>query len=123
MKPVRRAAALVAVEGAALFLVGLAYAVAGVVGRPENRLREELAALLAVASGPLVLWLGRGLARPRLWARSPVVVLQLLLVPVGLGLLQGGIYLVGGPLVVAGLGVLYLLATPTARLALLEPPG
>lgn len=119
--PVRRAAALVAAEGAAVLVAGLAYAVAGVLGRPENRLHEELAAALAVLSGPLVLLVARGLRRCRPWARSPSVVLQLLLVPVGLGLLQGHVFAAGVPLVACGIAVLYALATPEARLALRDP--
>ena len=120
---VRWAALVVAVEGAALLVAGFVYAGAGLVGRPESRVREELAAALAVATGALVLVLARGLRGCRPWSRSPVVVLQLLVIPVGLGLIQGGIYPVGVPMVALGAAVLYALASPTARLALREGGG
>jgi hypothetical protein len=94
---VRRGAALLAVEGAALVLVGVVFAVATAVGDPEDRASSYLLAAFAAVGGAVLLLLARGMARRRGWARSPSVVLQLLALPVGIGLLQGGVWLGGVP--------------------------
>ena len=115
--PVRVAGLLLAVEGVALTGVGVAYAVAGALGHPEDRFATVLAGAFAALAGVLVLLLARAVAATRLWARSPAVVLQLLALPVGIGLVQGQVWLAA--VVVLGLAgaVLYQLATPEARLA------
>ena len=117
MDAVRRAALLVAVEGVALAVVGVGYAVAGLLGRPEDRLATELAAGLAVLLGLALLPVARGLTRERLWARSPAVVVQLFCLPVGYGLAQGRVWLAAAVVLGLSLGVLVLLATPEARRA------
>lgn len=110
------AAALLAVEGAALVVLGAVYAVAGLAGAPTDRLATLLAAAASVALGLLVLLvLASGVRRLRGGARSPAVVLQLLALPVGSGLVQGRVWVAAA--VVLGLagGVIYHLATPEAR--------
>jgi hypothetical protein len=114
---VRRAALLVALEGAGLVLLGVGYAVAGVVGRPETRLGTELAAGIAVLVGLLLLPVARGLVRERLWARSPAVTVQLFGLPVGYGLASGGVWPAAVVVLGSSVGVLFLLASPEARLA------
>jgi hypothetical protein len=62
--------------------------------------------------------LARGLARLAGWARTPVVVLQLLALPVGYSLgIQAGLLAYGAPILLAAVAVLYLLFTPEARAA------
>lgn len=74
----------------------------------------SLAALAALAS--LVLfWCSRALAQQRLPARTPVVMVQLLCLPVGYGLVQAGRTVVGAPIILAALGVLACLASGQAR--------
>ena len=116
-RPVRVAAALVAVEGAALTLLGLGYGVAGVVGDPFDRAATLLEAAFVVVVGVLVLLVARGLSRTAGWSRSPAVVLQLLAVPVGVGLVQGRVWYAAVPVLALSGLVLYQLATPEARLA------
>jgi len=111
----RLAGLLVAVEGAALGLLGLGYAASGLVGDPEDRLATVLAGLLAAAVGAGLLPVGRGLSRVRGWALSPSVVTQLFLVVVGVGLVQGRVWTAAVPVLLLGAGVLYQLATPQAR--------
>ena len=111
----RRAALLVAVEGAALTLVAVAYALSPVLAQPEDRLATVLEGVLALLAGLAVLAVARGLAVPRGWAFSPAIVTQLFLVVVAWGLLQGRVYLVALPLLVLAGGVLYLLSRPEAR--------
>ena len=79
------------------------YAVAGLLGQPEDRLGTELGALIAAVVGLLLLPVARGLDRRRAWARSPAVVVQLFALPVGYGLAQGRVWLAA--VVVLGLAV------------------
>ncbi len=108
---------LVAVEGAALTVLGGAYGVAGVLGEPFDRTATLLEAGFAVLLGVLVLLVARGLLQVRGWSRSPAVVLQLLALPVGVGLVQGEVWVAAVPVLLLAGSVLYLLATPQARLA------
>lgn len=74
--------------------------------------------LTAFAAGvAAVLWvLGGALARCRAGARAPSIVLQLMLLPMGWFMIQGGIGWLGGPLMALGLGVTaLLLSAPTTR--------
>ena len=115
--PLGRAALLVAVEGVALVVLGLAYGGAGLLGDPFDRVATLLEALLAVLVGALALAVARGLARAARWARSPAVVLQLLAFPVGVGLLQGRVWYAAAPVLLLAAGVLFSLAAPQARAA------
>ncbi len=113
---VTRAGLLVAVEGAALTVLGAGYAVAGVVGDPFDRAATLLEGGFAALAGVLGLLVARGLLRRDGWSRSPAVVLQLLALPVGAGLAQGGVLLAAVPVLGLAAAVLYQLATPEARL-------
>ncbi len=115
--PVALAAALLAVEGLALVLLGLVYGGAGVVGDPFDRTATLLEAALAVLAGVLVLLVARGIAEVRGWARSPAVVVQLLALPVGYGLVQGRVWLAAVPVLLLAGTVLFLLFTAEARFA------
>jgi hypothetical protein len=122
--PVVRAALLVALEGVVLTVLGVVYGAAGVVGDPFDRTATLLQGGLVVLLGGLLLLVARGLARVRGWARSPAVVVQLLALPVGVGLVQGREWLAAVPVLALAASVLWCLATPAARLAFLdEQPG
>ena len=112
-----RAALLVGVEGTALVVLGGTYAAAGVVGQPFDRTATLLEGGFALLAGVLVVVVARGLAAVRGWARSPAVVVQLLALPVGVGLVQGRVWVAAVPVLLLATTVLYLLATPEARLA------
>jgi hypothetical protein len=114
---VSRAALLVAVEGLALTVLGLAYGTAGVLGEPFDRTATLLEAAFTVLAGGLVLLVARGLWQVRGSARSPAVVVQLLALPVGVGLAQGRVWIAAVPVLGLAAAVLYQLATPEARLA------
>jgi len=114
---VTRAALLVGVEGAALAVLGTGYAVAGAIGQPFDRTATLLEGGFAALLGVLALLVARGLYRVQGWARSPAVVLQLLALPVGLGLVQGRVLYAAVPVLGLAAAVLYQLATPEARLA------
>jgi hypothetical protein len=117
-RTVRQAALLTGLEG--VVLLGLAVnlvaqTVAGSVAQAGSAL---VLAALAAGVGLLLGALARGLVRLRAWARSPVVVLQVVSVPVGVTLLQAGRPVFGVPVLVLAAAVLSLLFTPAARLAL-----
>jgi hypothetical protein len=116
---VRAAVVIIGLE--VLALVGLAALLLDktVTGAPHNKLGAALGAAM-VACGALALALAaRGLRHLRPAARTPVVVLQLLALPVSYSLaFQAHLVGYGGPILVAALAVLYLLFTPPARAAL-----
>ncbi|MFD2767309.1 hypothetical protein [Micromonospora eburnea] len=68
-------------------------------------------------AGAAALWaLGGALVRRRAGARAPAIVLQLMLLPLGWYMIQGGLGWLGLPLIVLGLGVSGLLvSSPTNR--------
>lgn len=113
--PLRRAALLVAVEGAALALLGLGYGIAGLVGEPFDRLATVLEALAAIALGAGLLLVARGLAAARRWAMAPAVLTQLLALPVGVGLVQGRVWYAAVPVLALAVAVLAHLAAPSTR--------
>jgi hypothetical protein len=80
--------AALAVCAQALTLAGLGIwsAVAGIVGHPDDRLAAELMAGLAVLAGAALAAAARGLFFGRRWARAPVLVWELIMVPVGISL-------------------------------------
>lgn len=112
-----RAAAIVALEGAAVFALGPGLLIGGILmSRPDSLARAWAEVGFAVVAGVLILLLARGLSRAAVWSRGPVVVIQILSVPVGLSLAFGSQQpLYGIPLLVAAVGVLYLLFTEESR--------
>ena len=117
---VRRIAQLLLAEGVALVVLGVVYAVVSATGTVENRLGAELAAAFVVLLGGMVVLLARATGAGRTWPRSPAVVVNIIALPVGLGLLQGHLYLAGVVVLLPALAALYLYATPEARAALRE---
>jgi hypothetical protein len=58
------------------------------------------------------------LARRKSGARAPAIVLQLMLLPIGWYMIQGGMGWLGVPLMALGLGVTALLVNPPTNRAL-----
>lgn len=118
-RAVRAASVILSLEALALVGVAAFYLYDTAVGSPHSVAGALLGAAFAVL-GAIVLLLGaRGLLRLRPGARTPIVVLQLLALPVSYSLaFQAGLAVVGGPILVAALAVIYLLFTPPARAAL-----
>ncbi len=75
---------------------------------------EVLALVFAVVLAALA-W---QLTRRRAWARAPVVVLELLFLPIGYYLVQVGLAWVGIPVIFAAAGCVGLLIAPASRAAL-----
>lgn len=72
-------------------------------------------ALLITALLALV---GIALLRRRRWARGPAIVLELLQVPIALGMLTGGMPAIGVPVLLVSATAAGLLLAPSTRLAL-----
>ena len=111
---VRRLALLLALEGVALVAVGIGYAVVGL-SSGADRAPIELASGAAVLTGLLLLLLARAVNRSRPWSRSPAVVINVFPFPLGLTLLDAGVWWVALPMVALAGSVLYLFATPDLR--------
>jgi hypothetical protein len=71
-------------------------------------------AMMAVLLGGLA----RALHRRRAWARSPAIVLELLLLPIGYYLVTGGVAWLGLPVIAVGLAGAAALLAPATRVAL-----
>lgn len=88
-------------------------------GDPNSVGRALWGAGFALVGAAVLALCARGLLRARPAARTPVVVLELLLVPVSYSLaFQAGRVGYGGPIFVSALAVLYLLFTPPVRAVL-----
>ncbi len=120
---VRLAAAVIGLEGLGLLGAAGVLVAKSATGHPDSVGRALLGAALAVLAALVLGLCARGLLRLRPAARTPVVVLQVLALPVGYSLaFQAGVVAYGGPMLVAALAVLYLLFTPPARAALDREP-
>lgn len=122
-KPLRAACAVIGLEALAL-VVAAGVLVAKTLGGHPNSVGRALAgAAMALVGAAVLLLAARGLFRLHAGARTPVVVLQLLAIPVSYSLaFQAGRVGFGGPILLAAVAVLYLLFTPPARAALDHEP-
>jgi hypothetical protein len=102
-------AALV-VFGQAVTVVGLGLwtVVEGITGNVDDRVAAELMAALALLAGIALAFAARGLFFARRWARSPVVVWELIMLPVGLSLARA-IPAAGAVVLASAAGVLLAL--------------
>jgi hypothetical protein len=107
--PLRLATALLIAEAVTLLGLGGLQVVRGFGAGIDDRGRAEVGGFIALAAGVIVALLGWGLLRRRDVSRSPIVVVQLLCLPVAWGLLQNGMYGYGVPLVAVPLAILVLL--------------
>jgi hypothetical protein len=116
---VRAAAVLVAAEGVLLLVLAVVEALSTVVGDPADPEGALVTAAFAALGGVLLLLLARAVGRGRAAARPPVVVVQLLMVPIGLNLIgASGRPEWGVPVLVVAAAVLALLFSPAARTTL-----
>jgi hypothetical protein len=114
---------VIAVEALALVATAAVLVVKTSTGHPHSVAGALLGAALALVAALALGAAARGLAHLRAAARTPVIVLQLLAVPVSYSLaFQAHRVGYGGPILLAALATLYLLFTPPARAALDRPP-
>ena len=114
----RSAVWLLAAEAVAL--VALCVYVAWQLGTSSSQSRGSGAATLAFAvlCAALVGWLARSLGAQRSWARGPAIVIEILLLPLGYYMIQGGAAWAGIPSMLAGLFGAGLLLAPSTRASL-----
>ena len=94
-----------------------------ITGHPDNVWRALLDAAFPIAAAAVLVLAARGIGRLRPAARTPIVLIQLLALPVAFDMaFQAGLLAYGIPILVAALVVLYLLFTPAARVALDRVP-
>src|SRR5215472_408802 len=116
---VRAAVVLVGLQGLAFAGGAVVLVVKTAVGHPDSVARALLGAAFALLGAVVLGACARGLLGLRAAARTPVVVIELLALPVGYSLgFQAGLMAYGAPILVSALAVLYLLFTPPARKAL-----
>jgi hypothetical protein len=121
--PLRAAATLIYLESAALVGAAIVLVVKTITGRPDEVSRALLGAAMALAAGAGLAYGGRALLRLSPAARSPVVVIQLLALPVSYSLaFQAGRIWYGAPIMLTALAVLFLLFTPPVRAVLYRDP-
>jgi hypothetical protein len=117
--PIRAAALLIALEVLALLAAAGVLVFKTATGHPEDAGGALIGALMAVAGALVLAMSARGLIHLHAAARAPVIVLQLLALPVAYSLaFQAGRVVYGGPILLVALAVLYLLFTPPARAVL-----
>ncbi|MDQ2749963.1 MAG: hypothetical protein ABI775_11895 [Pseudonocardiales bacterium] len=120
---VRAAAIVICLEGLALLVAAVVLVTKTFDGHPDSVARALLGAAMALCGAAALVSGARGLLRLRPAARTPMVVLQLLALPVGYSLaFQAGWVGYGGPILLAAVAVIYLLFTPPARAALDRAP-
>ncbi|WP_375476673.1 hypothetical protein [uncultured Jatrophihabitans sp.] len=118
-RPLRAACVIVALEVLALLAAAGVLVAKTATGEPASVGRALFGAALAVGGAVVLAFAARGLARMSSAARTPVVVLQILALPVSYSLaFQAHRVEYGGPILVAALSVLYLLFTPPVRAVL-----
>ncbi|GAB2486616.1 hypothetical protein [Jatrophihabitans fulvus] len=121
--PIRAACGVLVLEALALFAAAAFYVYGTAFGHPNGVARSLVAALMAAGVGVGILMGASGLLKLSPAARSPMVVVQLLALPVAYSLaFQAGRVLWGGPILIAAVAVIYLLFTPPARQALDRDP-
>ena len=118
--PVRRAAVLLVTEAVGLAALSVVYLVGGITGNALSRTGALLGGAMFALTALVLVLLARAVDAVRGWARSPAVVLQLLALPVGVGLAQARVWPAAVPVLLLAGAVLYQLATPEARLAFRE---
>ena len=115
----RAAAAIVGLQGLALVVVAAVLVGKTIASHPDSVSRALLGAAMSLLAALALFVCARGLLAVRPAARTPVVVLELLALPVSYSLgFQAGLMVYGAPIMVGALAVLYLLFTPASRAVL-----
>ncbi|MGW7406238.1 hypothetical protein ACWGI9_21335 [Streptomyces sp. NPDC054833] len=120
------AAALAALEGAALLIGGVWMLVLGVTGAPDDRQQAVTGGVTLIVLALLPLLAARGLLLRRGWSRGPAVITQIMALPVAYNLLQADSMAIpaGIALAVVAVASLVLLVNPTTTQALgIRGPG
>jgi hypothetical protein len=115
---VRRACALLLLESLGLLVAFVTLIVLALVHDTTRLWAAFVIAGFALAGAVFLYFAARGLRRLEAAYRSPVVLLQLLAVPVSIGLMQGGQVAIGLPILVVAVVVVHQLFTAQSRAVL-----
>lgn len=122
-KEIRNATLLIALEALGLLGAAGVLLVKLVTGHPAKVWGAIAEIAFALAGAVLLALCARGIWQLRSAARTPIVFIQLLSLPVAFDLaFQAGLVAYGIPMLVVALTVLYLLFSPGARLVLDRVP-
>lgn len=115
-RPLLAACVLIALQALGLGTAAVVLIVKALSESHGSLARALLGAAFALAAAAVLALCARGLLRLRPAARTPVVVLQLLTLPIGYTVaFDDDNVAAGAPILLAALAVLYLLFTPPAR--------
>jgi hypothetical protein len=113
---VRLAAGVVLVQALGLLVAAVVLVIKTVAGHPDSVGRSLWAAGFALLGALILAWAARSISAGHPGLRSPLIVIELLALPVGYSLgIQAGKVEYGAPVLLTALAVLYLLFTPAAR--------
>jgi hypothetical protein len=122
-KQIRNAAVVILIEALGLLVGAAVLIIKTATGHPNNIWRALLDAAFAVGCALILALCARGINRLSPAARTPIMIIQLLALPVSYDLaFQAGLVGYGVPILIAALVVLYLIFTPPARAALDRVP-
>ncbi len=116
----RLVARLVLLEGLGLLVIAGFYLLELAVSNASDVGRAVVTAVLVALAAVGLLFVGRGLGARRRWARAPALVVNLLALPVSVGLVQAGRWYAGVPLLLLAVAVLGLLFSKETDAALEE---
>lgn len=116
--PLRWAVWLLTGEAVALGLTTLYLIYEGLTGTATTLVGALVVTGFAGAGALLVFALARALAARRKGARGPAVVVQLMLLPIGFFMIQGGLAWLGAPVIALALAVGGCLVSPSTITAL-----
>ncbi len=103
------AAALVALQGAGLIAAGAYLIVRALEPHAGHRGSTQVLGALSIVVGLLVVATGRLVRAGNRRVRSPLLVLEIICVPIAITTIQGGRWYVGVPLAVAAVAVIVLM--------------
>jgi hypothetical protein len=103
------AAALVALQGLGLVAAGVFLIVRAVEPVARHRGSTEVLGALSVVAGLGVLAMARAVGNRRPRIRGPLLVLEIICLPIGVTIVQGGRWYVGVPLVAVAIAVVVLM--------------
>jgi hypothetical protein len=114
---------IVVVQGAALLVGSLAYGAWAAVTRPDHTGLAVTAAVVVLLAALVLLGTARGLARYARASVSPMLIVELLMLPIGWSMAQAGQWALSAALVVPAVAVIGLLFTAEGREVMRGGPG
>ncbi len=112
----RAAIVLVGIEALGLAVLSVVLLIKTITGHPHSLAAALLGVALALFAAAMMALCAKGLADMSPVARSPLVVMELIALPVSYTLaFQAGLVAYGAPILIVALAVLYLVFTPPAR--------